>query len=213
MTITLPEGMIDASNLRPVPDNQELFLSPGSSDDSILIDLLESTCIPTSKKDQETTVDHGEEGGEGHGTWREVLELHFRELEEHEQFLEIMDLDEEARVVVGLLAMYGPRRLQASAHALRPDRIASSGTTNVGEEPGPWSGVFVVIMGVIRLDRVTTDIVISLNLPFYEYTHTAIGGKCLPLQCEERLNKGKEMVKGMMQSLKIQDWGLFSHAS
>eukprot|EP00316_Scyphosphaera_apsteinii_P025194 CAMPEP_0119299986 /NCGR_PEP_ID=MMETSP1333-20130426/1993_1 /TAXON_ID=418940 /ORGANISM="Scyphosphaera apsteinii, Strain RCC1455" /LENGTH=149 /DNA_ID=CAMNT_0007301601 /DNA_START=76 /DNA_END=522 /DNA_ORIENTATION=- len=57
MTIALPVGWIDASDLRPVPDNQEVWLEHGDGDRSLVVELLERV----HGEDSESAVVHFQE--------------------------------------------------------------------------------------------------------------------------------------------------------
>ncbi|KAJ1963899.1 hypothetical protein GGI12_001774 [Dipsacomyces acuminosporus] len=43
MSMAIPADMLDVSDFRQVPDNQEVFVTPGSSDQSIIVEILELT--------------------------------------------------------------------------------------------------------------------------------------------------------------------------
>lgn len=61
MRISIPDGFIDASELRQIPDNQEVFVSTASStsqDDSIIIELVERL---VQESDQLAVLSHLDE--------------------------------------------------------------------------------------------------------------------------------------------------------
>ncbi|PWN31041.1 Mog1p/PsbP-like protein [Jaminaea rosea] len=55
ITLDMPQGLIDASDLRQIPDNQEVLLSP-SSDVTCIVEVLESVKEGEAKDDTEAAL-------------------------------------------------------------------------------------------------------------------------------------------------------------
>ncbi|OMH78409.1 Ran guanine nucleotide release factor, partial [Zancudomyces culisetae] len=48
MSISIPNTLLDASQIRQIPDNQEVFLNP-ENDESLIVEILEYQDVPNSE--------------------------------------------------------------------------------------------------------------------------------------------------------------------
>lgn len=153
ITALLPTSFLDASDVRPVPDHQEVFTSPSAAEPlSIIFDILEAQP----------------------GTNEEVIATHFR------------DVAEGAYEFLGEVAV---------AKVLPEEKevvIVKGKTAQVGSRVGQ----FVVIMGVVRLENVNTDFVVTVNVP--------MGG-----DDAQNVKDGELIFENALKELKVVNWGLF----
>lgn len=163
--VEIPGGMLDASEFRQVPDNQEVFvvgdagLSLLGPEDSLIVELME---MVEPQDDEKAVAEH----------IKEISELN------------------------GVLGEWK-----------RVDQVGAPGTfpgyvVTVTEPAMKWGrdneGVLVLVLGIVRLHKVTTDVLVSLNLPVSNDQDVAA-----------REQTGQAVVAAAIRSLAVKDWGLF----
>lgn len=174
ITTTLPEGAIDVSDFRQIPDTQEVFLLEKSSglDQSIIIDLLERVEAPDLAQ---------------------VVAVHLDDI-----------LDAPAAFIAPLESAVIPELGEVHSFLVKPP--ASKLETNDAK--------LFTFLTLIRVEKVGTDIVISMNVPlnigevtekvFEEEKNGVINNS------DTELAACYKQIMTIALTLKIQDWSLFS---
>ncbi|KAK7206030.1 hypothetical protein BZA70DRAFT_275493 [Myxozyma melibiosi] len=183
MRISLPEGFIDASTLRQIPDHQEVFVSSNAStsqDDSIIIELVERL---EKESDKQAVLAHLDE----------ILEIN------SPGYKFGADLDNREDSVIQIPS---PTALQSSsAYLIVDSRQAQKWATTSSSKPMHLS----LALAVIRLTSPTsTDILVTLNSGVDTQEHS--------LSSEEQAALAetlKRLATSIVASLEVRDWGLF----
>lgn len=180
ITAELPSGAIDASNIREVPDTQEVFLleQPNKLDQSIIIDLLER--VPAE-------------------TLPEVIAVHLGDIfDEPPQFLAPLESALNEKVgseVHTFLVKPAPTRQETQTAKL------------------------FVFLALIRVERVETDILVTMNVPLEctDVTQEAFSALVQGILTGEHLDANSPIVadaykvaRGAAMSLDVKDWSLFA---
>lgn len=194
ITSKIPSGLIDASQLRQIPDTQEVFLNPTENttdytelnkDDSIIVDLME--------------------GIDGDDT--EAIREHFSEISalndstNNWKLISIDDvvnkLESKAYIATGL------------EPALKWGRDESKGLD--------YKPTLVVVLGIIRLKKVDTDVLITQNVLISdkdELTDLQKLESGKPAEYDEnkaakRISLAQRVVREAISNLNVEDWNLF----
>lgn len=194
ITTDIPSGLLDASELRQVPDTQEVFLNPTENttdysqlnkDDSIIVDLMERV----DGQDADAIKEHFSEISalnDASNSWK------LASVEDLEN-----NLSSKAYVAVGL------------EPALKWGRDESNGSD--------YKPTLVVVFGIIRLEKVDTDILVTQNvlisdkdeLKDLEILETSGSTESESNKAHKRIELAKTVVKQAISKLKIEDWNLF----
>lgn len=189
---TIPEGFIDLSDLREVPDTQEVFVTmEDGQDESLIFDLLERIAESDDKK---ALVDHVSEMAGLNESSDGYKMLMIQKLANTSSYMSI-----------------------SVSHARKWGR----------ESDAAVKPILLVINGLIRLDKVTTDVLISFNIPTEGESATADmeaildreSAGALPLDhwsnggstaFDKRILRGLEVVESAVKNFSVKDWGLFN---
>ncbi|ODQ62890.1 hypothetical protein WICANDRAFT_60936 [Wickerhamomyces anomalus NRRL Y-366-8] len=190
----VPVGLIDASDLRQIPDTQEVFLNPSENtrdytqlnkDDSIIVDLMER-------------ID---------GDDTEAIREHFSEisaLNDTSNSWKLVSIDD------------APNKLNSKAYigtgvepALKWGRDESKGLD--------YKPTLVVVLGIIRLKKVDTDVLVTQNvlisdedeLKDLEKLQGAESSESEENRAAKRISLAKTVVKEAISNLTVEDWNLF----
>lgn len=190
----VPVGLIDASDLRQIPDTQEVFLNPSENttdytqlnkDDSIIVDLMER-------------ID---------GDDTEAIREHFSEisaLNDTSNSWKLVSIDD------------APNKLNSKAYigtgvepALKWGRDESKGLD--------YKPTLVVVLGIIRLKKVDTDVLVTQNvlisdkdeLKDLEKLQGAGSSESEENKAAKRISLAKTVVKEAISNLTVEDWNLF----
>ncbi len=190
----VPVGLIDASDLRQIPDTQEVFLNPSENttdytqlnkDDSIIVDLMER-------------ID---------GDDTEAIREHFSEisaLNDTSNSWKLVSIDDV------------PNKLNLKAYigtgvepALKWGRDESKGLD--------YKPTLVVVLGIIRLKKVDTDVLVTQNvlisdkdeLKDLEKLQGAGSSESEENRAAKRISLAKTVVKEAISNLTVEDWNLF----
>lgn len=190
----VPVGLIDASDLRQIPDTQEVFLNPSENttdytqlnkDDSIIVDLMER-------------ID---------GDDTEAIREHFSEisaLNDTSNSWKLVSIDD------------APNKLNSKAYigtgvepALKWGRDESKGLD--------YKPTLVVVLGIIRLKKVDTDVLVTQNvlisdkdeLKDLEKLQGAGSSESEENKAAKRISLAKIVVKEAISNLTVEDWNLF----
>lgn len=196
----LPTTFLDVSDMRPVPDHQEVHIDP-ANDSCVIVELL----------DMDT--EHGD--GEG------AIRHQFDELSSHNE--------SHSTILLGNQVLTLPPAFIPSLDG-RVERYAVIGIQNIQKHRSANAPVDLVIimMVLLRIPHITTDVVITLNIPvppevlatqgqvFHDAIHALTPNILLPgdnvtesfaslLQYLPQI----QVFRTFLDSFKIVDWGLF----
>ncbi|RUO95599.1 hypothetical protein BC936DRAFT_143646 [Jimgerdemannia flammicorona] len=177
ITAYIPPAFVDSSDFRKIPDNQEVYVDV-ATDQSIIIELLQMV-----------------EEAEGEG----VARYHFQQLGED---------NDAADTQITSIVTLSPAEVPNMPPTAIPILLTGTQSITKFNESGSEATNFVgILLAVIRLPQVTTDMVISYNLPL------AIGpqssSRVIAAARPASPEAGLEEFKRVLASLLIKDWGLF----
>ncbi|KAI8099784.1 uncharacterized protein BX664DRAFT_322111 [Halteromyces radiatus] len=172
----IKSSYIDASNLRQVPDNQEVFLDMRTNQ-SLIIELLEK-------------VEHLNE---------EAAKFHFEQIAEHNNATSYSIKGVE-HVSIDVAAPKLP--LDTTVYFVR-------GIQNVAKFNEDAVNHVELVMAVVRLEKVQTDLIISLNAPIQLAPNSSEMHDINQIEPIAPVALIIEEVKQIVQALEIHDWGLF----
>jgi hypothetical protein len=198
ITSTLPQGLLDASDLRQVPDTQEVFLNPSENtsnyeelvkDDSIIFDLMEAL-------ETKNAVD--------------ALKEHFAEistLNDNESNWKLLNVQEFQ------LDVSGPESA-VLGFGLEPALKWGRSEEPTGENH--LKPTLVLVLGLVRLSKVKTDVLITYNILFNkdEELQSLLeldksGSINTANKAIDRINLGLAVVKTAINDFKVESWDLF----
>ena len=185
ITVDLPTRMVDVSEFRPVPDNQEVW-TDADRDESIIVELLER-------------VDVGPSDAEGAAAW------FFRDLAAVNDASVESGLSHISRTVVltgkeDLPSLNGP-----FAHA---SMCVGTQTVAKGRDGDDTRNDVDVVVVCVRLPQVRTDVLITVN----RTTRVAPGSSADAPRAEEKREEALSAAATATRvaaSLRIRDWNLF----
>ncbi|GME73264.1 hypothetical protein B5S28_g3384 [[Candida] boidinii] len=195
MTVELPEGVIDASEFREVPDTQEVYVTASNNtedynspnkEDSIITDLLEKV---DSVSNDESILFHLNEiaklnGDEEGKNWKLLFESKVQ-----------------------------PKNFTTDPSYLS---IAVQPAKKWGRDKD--STTLVLIICLIRIERVQTDFLITYNIPISSkkeledlkiLENLKAGDDKIDNLAYKRISYGKKVVDKMIETIKIVHWDLF----
>ncbi|GME71729.1 unnamed protein product [Ambrosiozyma monospora] len=184
ITVQLPTSLTDASNLRQIPDTQEVFISSDRSeihkDDAIIIDLLERQDNPNDP---------------------EALQYHLSEISK------LNGVAKDSQQILYQSELKAPNF---------PGDYAAIIIS--GEQAKKWGRdetVLILVLGLIRISKSETDLLVSYNVPFHDADEledlkkTLAGDGSGNGKASARIEMGKEAVLKAIESIKIENWSLF----
>ncbi|KAL2045521.1 hypothetical protein N7G274_001949 [Stereocaulon virgatum] len=182
ITANIPSGFADASAIRQVPDNQEVYVESNGFT-SLTIDLTER-------------VTH-------FSTDKEALEYHFDDIIAEGDTKQVLAVNEDIK-----LAKFPPTTPILSLLAKITPSPPAPGITQRPHSPTSTD----IHLTLIRLVEQSADILITLNVPHIPgETETEdegfVGGGRFGRA--ERAVRMKEAWEGVVGSLEVRDWGLF----
>ena len=185
ITVDLPTRMVDVSDFRPVPDNQEVW-TDADRDESVIVELLER-------------VDVGPSDAEGAAAW------FFRDLAAVNDASVESGLSHISRTVVltgkeDLPSLNGP-----FAHA---SMCVGTQTVAKGRDGDDTRNDVDVVVVCVRLPQVRTDVLITVN----RTTRVAPGSSADAPRAEEKREEALSAAATATRvaaSLRIRDWNLF----
>lgn len=189
MTALFPKDFIDASQFREIPDTQEVYVSQ-TVDDSLVVDLMEAV-----EKVGDGAVDEH---------LQEIAEMNNAGANEYARLytekVAIRDIVPQELTGYITIAIEPARKWGRSAQLDQSEKLADLAL----ESP-----LLVTVLAVLRLEKVTTDVVVTYNTPITlrrEYEEVQTGD---PTRMPDRVKKGLDTVRQLVQSLKVNDWTLF----
>lgn len=215
--LRLPSGMIDASDLREIPDHQEVFISPLGDDSCAIVEI----------------VDYQEDIGDA-----EAAQFYFGDLASQNEASDGAG-DSVIESVEALTAAQAPCLLSTPALASPPSSGIKAflvrGKQRIAkfkESQAAKNDVFISML-VLRLPSVSSDVLISISCPTAISTSSSsVGGAAElaglntvtslartgagsdernALMLEPTLNgvPAEAAMKEIIASVQINDWGLF----
>ena len=156
MRTALPDRFVDVSTFRQVPDNQEVFTDP-SSEQSIIVEILEYVSAADMAEQQEETADDG-----GDGSAMDPPLYFFNDLAEANGLA-----PGSADLAVLSSKSVAPATGCPALPAANVELFKLVGTQRVPKFNAPASEASTVTIHLynIRLKAIQTDIVISVNVP------------------------------------------------
>lgn len=165
IAMSVPETFIDASTIRQVPDSQEVFLDPSNEDISLVIELVEALDSPDAQVG-------------------------------HEHYAALASDNEAVKYRVESCRM-----IQAAAKHNHDNNstnnkemgaiISVSGTQSVAKFNTAAAEEVSIVMGIIRLPKVTTDVLVTYNAP------------------RSMAVKGEAVISAALKTFQVLDWRLF----
>ncbi|KAF2211982.1 hypothetical protein CERZMDRAFT_97900 [Cercospora zeae-maydis SCOH1-5] len=181
ITAEIPTGWEDVSQIRQVPDTQEVFLhTEGFS--SMVFDILERVSPPAIASDDDV----------------EALKFHLSDIIDSKP-------DAAASTILQTATEFPLVKMPETKCWSLVARVPA-GEKMRGRANEPKGGVCVFVV-LVRLENVQTDFVVSVNLPVMrEGTGADMGDTA---EVEGLLETGKKMRERVVGSLQVKDWGLF----
>ena len=170
LSASLPQTYIDTSNLRQIPDNQEVYLEADGFA-SITFDLLERVTDRSS-----------DEG---------ALLYHLEELLDEERF-----------------CFHDMKKVELEGLPGFPTHVGCVSTKPKVNKLG-GKDVTVLFVLLVRLERVETDLVITVNVPYRGREFKGLVLEIRASDMDKKLSRGLEILEAIGSSLEIRDWGLF----
>ncbi|KAI9844458.1 MAG: hypothetical protein M1837_005540 [Sclerophora amabilis] len=200
MMVDLPSGFGDVSNLRQVPDHQEVYLD-NTGFASIIFEINER--VDTVQTDEEALRYHLDDlidsRDEGVKIWSSST-VAFSKLPPNTSSYT-------------LFATHDHRQRPSASSERSHTRLQQQEST--GSEPGqrspPDLDLTGILLTLIRLEAQTTDLLININIPHVkgEYDESSVQpetGRAGPL-----LDQAMVFRDEIFKSFEIRDWGLFVH--
>jgi len=177
----LPSTFLDVSNIRQVPDNQEVYLDKDSLT-SIMFDILERVGPPGSSDATDGTA----------------LTIHLEEIAQSDvDSLKIWSI---TPTIFSKLPEGIPAYTLVATQTPRPDPDSQKETADFT----------AIVLTLIRLERETTDIVITINVPH-------VKGEYDEADVDLEIGKQGKMIEDAVESsamiwetFKIKEWNLFN---
>ncbi|KAL4874515.1 hypothetical protein BJY04DRAFT_203756 [Aspergillus karnatakaensis] len=213
----IPQGWLDASELRQIPDHQELFLSPTTLS-NLIYEINErvspETALSALQSTPTTNRDTLEILGPNPDSTTETIDkaavlYHLNDIRDgNDDILRIVAPPQQ----VTLQKLPSARAYKGIAQITSPSPTARSGgaPTSVGgaaagsSADGALTSSVSVHYFLVRLEEQETDFLVFFNVPQKEFDER---GDPSGLAAEEEL--AAAVVDGLVGGLEIVDWGLF----
>ena len=204
ITARLPSDFIDASNLRQVPDHQEVFLSPKTLTTIIFeinqyVEAQHAALLTGSN----TSLDPVNPGDAGTDQAKTAALFHIRDLVDAKDTLTITSTPQteamQSPTLQDVQAVVIRGTVTASEPEPRPRSVLPEAFQTV---PEARETTTTIILLLVRLETQQTDFCVAVNVPWKE-----LQGEGAGLQEEEAL--ADAVVENLVKSLEIKDFGLF----
>ncbi|KAJ6014602.1 hypothetical protein N7540_009193 [Penicillium herquei] len=220
----VPQKWIDASNLREIPDHQELFLSPDTLSNMIIeinnrVPDKDALSTFTTLSQQQPSLAAGS-GGAATATPQTIDQAaalyHLHDLCDNGDSMRVVLPPQ--RVTMNRLASNAPPGSSINAYrgivefttALRqrgqgfPAAESGAAVLGVASSSAPATKNLTCHYLLIRLVEQETDLLVFFNVPHEEFDKE---GNAPGLSKEE--NFGEDLLKALEEKFEIRDWGLF----
>ncbi|KAA8896373.1 hypothetical protein TRICI_006907 [Trichomonascus ciferrii] len=202
ITSTIPSGFVDVSNFRQVPDTQEVFVCDRDGyDDSVVFDIMERV----EGDDVEAVKEHLNELSVLNSVGQDYITLQLTRVDMKKQKL---DNSTELQPPCYLSVAVEPSKKWGREEAAKDDPT------------GSVKPLVVLVMAVIRLENVTSDILLTYNIPIrtqQEITdlealvkdkESLSNNDEIP-PVGQRINSVRQQVVHSLQAFTVEDWSLF----
>ncbi|KAK9447825.1 uncharacterized protein V1518DRAFT_420529 [Limtongia smithiae] len=222
ITIDLPDGFLDASTFRQVPDNQEVFVSQDSSetnDTSIIIELverLELECSP-SPRERDGAVLHDPLNAprmtaQDTDEDLQAVQAHYEEIASINSSISGASIVDIGNVAVPKLPSF------VSAYLITGTQITEKWGHRSSHASSSIQEMFLILtLGVVRIPEKSTDVLISFNYaqpctPDLERAFSDDNGYVAGVQGDDVLQRIAHVqcvAKKTISSINVINWGLF----
>lgn len=192
MSADFPDRYADVSDIRPVPDNQEVW-TDADRDESVIMEILER-------------VDDGPDDAEGAAAWffRDLAEVNDASVSSGaSEILSVRALEPSDMPSLG-----GP--FAAASLCVGRQRVTKS------RDRDDARNLVEVSVANVRLPQVGTDLLVTLNRPLVmaegssAALQTGVGSMPMPPNGEgDGEGHGWGVLRRVLSSLAVNDWGLF----
>ncbi|KAK9371008.1 hypothetical protein V1509DRAFT_637342 [Lipomyces kononenkoae] len=189
--VHLPEGFVDASDFRQIPDNQEVFVATDSSesaDDSIIIELVERL----------ESDDPNESSAQADQT---AVRAHYEEISS-------INSNISRAKVLGLVPLEVSLRQPSAAYMITGTQIAEKWGTNRSTD----LRYLVLTLAVVRLPQHSTDVLISFNSAVScseEALQSFTENDDIDSSVLLRIGLLQAICRKVVESLEVVNWDLF----
>ncbi|KAJ5732643.1 hypothetical protein N7493_004124 [Penicillium malachiteum] len=224
----VPQKWIDASNLREIPDHQELFLSPDTLSNMIIeinnrVSDKDALSTFTTLSQQQPSLAAGS-GGAASATLQTIDQAaalyHLHDLCDNGDSMRVVLSPQ--RVTMNRLTSTAPPGSSINAYrgivefttavrqrgqdipAAESGAAVSGVSMNGGSSSAPATKNLTCHYLLIRLAAQDTDLLVFFNVPHEEFDKE---GNAPGLSKEE--NFGEDLLKALEEQFEIRDWGLF----
>lgn len=212
ITAKLPSDYLDASDLRQVPDTQEVRLSRTSLT-SVVVDILERAQPPAHPchTDEEALDYHYRDVVSNETRYvsqREREQLNIRRTEGAGEEEKEKRVWERRPVAMGHLEGVPAWTITATQHPVRPAPQANGDTDEGGEEEQTvdFTGISLTL---VRLREQKTDILIAVNAPYVRGEYDAADVDLREGKLGTVMKGALEVRDEILGSFTVVDWGLF----
>jgi len=211
----IPENWINASDLREVPDHQEIFLSPTTLS-NLIIEINERVTREEATSSLDGQQSFSADGPHANTQTEDIAAAlyHLRDISDEG---DRMDMINPPRPVTLGKFSSGPQQRTASAYAglvsfTTPKRrgrsipvpVTVDGDTAGSSTTGPHLSTYSCHFLLIRLEPQQTDLLVFVNVPHEEFD---LQDNPWALSREEDLASG--LLRKLVETLEIRNWGLF----
>ncbi|KAL4892623.1 hypothetical protein BDV59DRAFT_179320 [Aspergillus ambiguus] len=205
----IPQGWIDGSSLREVPDHQELFLSPTTLSSQIF-EINQRVTEDEAKSVLQRTQPALAAEASDESLDKAAALYHLNDLCDESDKLEVVVAPQV--VAMGRFAAGAPSAYRGVAMMTTPKRqrrgpgVDSSvgGATAGSSVDGALATRTSCHYLLVRLKPQETDLLVFVNVPHEEFERA---GDPRALATEEEL--AEEVISGLVKELEVQDWSLF----
>ncbi|KAK5258468.1 hypothetical protein LTR20_008893 [Exophiala xenobiotica] len=218
IAVELPTEFIDSSDIRQIPDHQEVFLSPTTLTSIIfeLNDYVQPQTLPaatqqpqpqqngTSSTSPQTAVDVDVEAAKYHFT--DVISP-------PDNLASPLPASERTAMHAASLSGFPTLVLAGTIHSVdksrssRPPAAASSSSTTISSSLQQQQSIVHQLQLLIRMKNYATDLCVRVNVPMKELAQRGGG------QVAAEVAHAKELLDRVVASLDVRDFGLFGAAA
>ncbi|KAF2201319.1 Mog1p/PsbP-like protein [Delitschia confertaspora ATCC 74209] len=199
ITVDLPSNFHDVSDIRQIPDNQEVYLDVNGFS-SIVVDILERV----EKPDDEALKVHLADVVSGTGDETSVV---------RQGGVELGKMSNTPASHIHFLQTPSPPTISLSSGGAVQPVNPPSGPSH--RRTADFTSIHLILL---RLTEQTTDIVITVNVPHYpgEYVKDELeggvgnGGQAGSFGKTQLMKDAEEVVERILRSFEVRDFGLFN---
>ncbi|KAG1671992.1 hypothetical protein FOA52_013365 [Chlamydomonas sp. UWO 241] len=179
MSMSLPSRLVDVSDYRPVPDHQEVW-ADGATDQSLVVELVEAAAAEAGACGRFYFDDMASVNDSGESSVRGVEELG----------------------LASLPSLPGVEGLYACL-------VTGTQLVSKSRQDSDASNAVLLLLAVLRLPKVGSDLLITLNTPLHISEHSTSAENVNATGVQQGADLARPLLLSMLVSLSIRDWGLF----